>query len=98
MKQYIVTSKLPEEFTQEFLSLIPLQRAAVNRLMNKGIILTYAVAGDRSRLWITLEAESEADVIHNLSELPLIRFMRPEITELLFFHNLSFMLPHPSLN
>ena len=66
--------------------------------MNKGIILTYSLAADRGRLWITLEAESEVEVIQILSELPLIRFMRPEITELLFHHNLSFMLPHPSLN
>ena len=66
--------------------------------MNKGIILTYSLAADRGRLWITLEAESEVEVIQTLSELPLIRYMRPEIAELLFHHNLSFMLPHPSLN
>jgi hypothetical protein len=98
MKQFIVSSRLPEEFSQEFLSLIPLQRSTVNRLMSKGVILTYSVAADRTRLWVTLEAESEVDVIHVLSELPLIRFMRPEISELMFHHNLSFMLPHPSLN
>lgn len=98
MKQFLITSRLPEVFSEEFLSLIPEQRSTVNKLMGQGIILSYSLAADRSRTWIVMEAASEVDVIRYLSEFPLIKFMRPDIQELMFHHSLSFMLPNPSLN
>jgi muconolactone delta-isomerase len=98
MKQFMITSRLPEEFTREFLSRIPEQRSTVNRLLEEGTILSYSLSGDRSMLWTVLEAESEIDVLQVLAQFPLNRFMKSEITELLFHNSVSSLLPQPSLN
>ena len=98
MKQYLVYTALPSEFTEEFLSLIPEQRAMVNSLMRKGSILSYSLSADRSQLWIVMEAKSEISIIELLSEFPLIRFMKPEINELIFHNSIYVDIPKVSLN
>ena len=98
MKQFQITVQLPDEFSEEFISRIPAQRSMVNGLMRKGIILSYSLSMDRSRLWIVMEAESENNVIEILSRFPLIRYMAPEITELLFHNSVYINVPKVSLN
>ncbi|MCX6290770.1 MAG: hypothetical protein NT126_03300 [Bacteroidetes bacterium] len=98
MKQFMISIKLTDEFTEEFISLIPEQRAMVNSLMRKGIITSYSLASDRSKLWVVMEAESEINVIEVLSEFPLIGFMKPEIIELMFHNSIYVNIPKVSLN
>lgn len=90
--------QLPAELTEEFLSLIPKQRAMVNSLMRKGIIINYTLSSDRTQLWIVMDAESEINVIEILAEFPLIRFMKPEIHELMFHNSIYVDVPKVSLN
>jgi len=75
MHQFMVDITLPAELTEEFLELIPKQRTLVNQLFNQGKLTSYSLAIDRSKLWATIVAESEEDVVHILSLLPLRRFM-----------------------
>ena len=89
---------LPDIFSPRFISLIPEQRATVNEMMNEGTILSYALAEDRSKLWIVMSAKEEAEVLRNIARFPLARYMKPEIKELMFQHSATFILPEPSLN
>jgi len=98
MKQFMIYTRLPENLSEEFISLIPKHRAIVNALMRKGIIISYSLSADRSQLWIIMDAKSEINVIEVLSEFPLIRFMKPEINELMFHNSIYVNVPNLSLN
>jgi hypothetical protein len=98
MNTYMVVTKLPREITEEFISLIPKQRAQVNKLMDESKVLHYSLAIDRSLLWITIAAESETAVMDILSTFPLIDYMKPEIIELAFHNSISNELPKLIMN
>ncbi|MBL0103721.1 MAG: hypothetical protein IPP51_08160 [Bacteroidetes bacterium] len=98
MLQYMVTVTLPEVFSPRFVSLIPEQRAMVHEMMDEGVILNYSLSHNRTTLWITMIAKTEADVLHQISRFPLARYMKSEITELMFHHVAEFVMPEPSLN
>jgi len=98
MNQYMVNIDLPKEVNFEFISLIPHQRALVNKMMQEGTILSYALSSDRTKLWTTVLAESEDEVITIISKFPLIEYMRFEISELMFHQSVNLALPHISLN
>jgi len=98
MKQFMIDVTLPDNPTEDFFSLVPKQRAMINSLMRKGIIISYTLSRDRSQLWIVMDAESEINVIEVLAEFPLIHFMKPEIHELLFHNSMYINIPKVSLN
>ncbi|MSQ78784.1 MAG: hypothetical protein EXR21_03790 [Flavobacteriaceae bacterium] len=84
----MVSIRLPENFSPDFVELIPRQRAMVNELVDKGIIASYSLSIDRGRLWVVIQSSSEASVLDILSSFPLIAYMRFEIIPLMF-HNFS---------
>lgn len=84
MNKYMATILLPEDFSEEFISLIPQQRFAVNRLVDKNIILNYSLAADRSKLWIAFNAKDEDHVRRIIKRFPLFKFMKVNIEELMF--------------
>jgi muconolactone delta-isomerase len=98
MNPYMVIIKLPNELTEEFVLLIPKQRAHIDKLMDEGKILQYSLAADRSFLWVTIVAESEQAVMDVLSTFPLIGYMSPIITELAFHNSVSNELPKLIMN
>ena len=67
-------------------------------MMNEGLILNYALSEDRSKLWIVMFAKDEAEALKNISRLPLARYMKTEVKELMFQQTAAFILPEPSLN
>lgn len=89
---------LPEFISEEFVSLIPLQRSLVNRLMGRGIINSYSLSMDRGKIWAVVNAETERDAEKTVGAFPLVRFMRYEIHELAFNNNIAQVLPRFSLN
>lgn len=98
LKNYLVTTRLPDEPDEAFMLLIPKQRALVDLLLERGVIKSYSLSADRTMLWIVFHADSEIRVIKLLQTFPLISYMKPEITELMF-HNTSVAgLGQPSLN
>jgi muconolactone delta-isomerase len=86
MKQYIIDIQLPEVITEDFVSMIPDQRRVVDKLFLEGKIHLYSLAFDRSKLWVGMNAESEAEVWNILYTFPLIEYMNADIHELAF-HN-----------
>jgi hypothetical protein len=89
---------LPEIFTPKFYSLIPSQRALVNQLLEKRIILSYSLDMERKHLWVFLEAENDQGVMDILSTFPIIGEVKVDIHELAFFDNAPVHLPELIMN
>ncbi|MEY4926901.1 MAG: hypothetical protein RI894_1337 [Bacteroidota bacterium] len=97
--QYLVTITLPDEMTIDFMALVPTHRARINKLMQRGIILSYALNMERTRLWIIMNVKEEEEVDSLLHGLPLHPYFLNYDTHLLMFHNtVSGALPSISLN
>jgi hypothetical protein len=98
LRQFMVEFKLPEILTEDFISLIPEQRAKINALMDAGVIMCYTLNQERTRLWTVIVAKSDVAVMDVIAQFPLIVFMKPEISELTFHHQSSLVMPSISLN
>jgi hypothetical protein len=75
----MVDFTLPKVLSEEFLRQIPHQRAKVNKLFRDGKLVNYALSLDNSKIWATINANSELDVLQLVSQLPLTRFMQYKI-------------------
>ena len=98
MNEYMIIVRFATSFNEEFASLIPEQRAHINRFMEKGIITSYSLSADRGTLWVTLLATSVEAVEKTLRMMPLYKFMRYEIVELMFHNSPIFARMHLSMN
>ena len=98
MNEYMIIVRFATSFNEEFATLIPEQRAQINRLMEKGIITSYSLSADRGTLWVTLLATSVEAVEKTLRMMPLYKFMRYEIVELMFHNSPIFARMHLSMN
>jgi muconolactone delta-isomerase len=98
MNEYMIIVRFATSFNEEFASLIPEQRAQINRLMEKGIITSYSLSADRGTLWVTLLATSVEAVEITLRTMPLFKFMRYEIVELMFHNSPIYARMHLSMN
>ena len=98
MSEYMVTCDLPEVITEELMSLIPEQRAVVNKLFQTGVLTGYTLASDRTKLWITMLANDEEQVMETLAKMPVMPFLRVEIYPLAFHNAARVVLPALSLN
>lgn len=79
---------LPVPFAQEFISLVPEQRALINNLMNEKIVTSYAVSIEDGKLWTTMLAASEDEVVDILITFPIIDQVEYKISKLAF-HNIT---------
>ena len=91
--QYMVDFTLPKILSEEFLRLIPHQRAKVNRLFREGKLVNYALSLDNSKMWAVINANSELDVLELITEMPLTRFMKIHISMLTFFNSVDAEIP-----
>ncbi len=98
MSEFMVQAEFPNELTKLFFSLIPAQRKAVKRLFDKRQIQTYAMAFDKAKLWITINAYDITEAYEILAELPLIQFMKVNLYELTYNEQYSNKIPKLSLN
>ncbi|WP_435353180.1 hypothetical protein [Emticicia sp. SJ17W-69] len=98
MSQFMVEFELPNPFPEKLVIKIPSQRLVVNQLLEDGKIQSYALSIERDRLWCVVNAEDELEVIRIIGEFPLIDFMRPKITELMFNNAVVMRVPSFSLN
>ena len=97
MNQFMVEFALAE-FTEEFVRKVPVQRQKINELMEEGKILSYALAGDRSKLWCVVKAKDEFEVMEIIADFPLVNYMTPHISELMFNNIVALRIPLMSLN
>lgn len=97
-QHYLAEINLIDSFSTEFIQLIPEQRKLVDKLMNDGVIVSYALSMERKKIWVVFEAKDENAVLNTIYEFPLIRFMQPKIHELAFYDTIHNGFPHLSLN
>ena len=98
MNDYFIDIDLPHHFDQTFMALIPEQRAFINKMMNKGVISSYSLSMDRTKLWVTIKANTESEVEKLFGEFPLYEYMHGAIIPLMFHQGVNVALPQPSLN
>ncbi|HEX9957337.1 MAG TPA: muconolactone Delta-isomerase family protein [Fibrella sp.] len=97
MSQFMIEFSL-SSMDEAFMAKIPAQRAKINELMEQGHILSYSLAADRSKLWCIVNADSELEVMETIANFPLIDYMKPDISELMFNNVVSLRVPMFSLN
>jgi muconolactone delta-isomerase len=98
MMYYMVEIALPEAPDAQFFHLIPDQKAHVDQLMEEGTIRQYALSHDRTRLWVVTLASDEQEVWEILATFPMITYMKPALTPLMFADSVASLLPSFSLN
>ncbi len=91
MKKYQVTIQF--KMSDNFNELIPPHRTYINFLINKEVIDQYIVSMETQKVWITLNAESPAEVKKLLRKSPLYRFWVYEINELFIWDGQHYRLP-----
>jgi len=84
-------------FSLEMQEQIPRQRMIVDKLFNQGVLITYTLAADRSKLWIVLQAESESELLQYIESLPMTKYCDYNYSEIMF-HDSSMFIPSISLN
>ena len=98
MNEYMIIIRFITSFNEEFVDLLPNQRIQINRLMEKGIITSYSLSADRGTLWVTLLATSLEAVEKTLRMMPLFKFMRYDVIELMFHNSPVHAQMHFSMN
>lgn len=98
MNEYMIIIRFTASFTDEFIALLPNQRRQINHLMEKRIITSYSLSADRGTLWITLLATSQEAVEKTLRMMPLFKYMRYDIVELMFHNSPVHENMHLSMN
>lgn len=98
MNQYMVEFDLPTVIDEDFASQIPAQRLKVEEMMSQGFLLSYSLSVDRQKLWCIFKADSELEVLESIAQFPLIKYMTPMITELMFHNMVTTRIPLFSLN
>jgi muconolactone delta-isomerase len=96
--QFMVEFTMPSELPEAFINTIQQQRDAVNKLLNEGKILTYALSLENSRLWAVFSVVSEAELMELVYDLPLTHFMKVKVHELTFYNTAHPFTPAFSMN
>ncbi len=98
MHKYMVTITLPGYFTQEYMALIPRQRAMIVEMLSSGKLSSFSLNKDRSMAWMVATCK-DADALQTLlGKFPMHSYFEYEINELIL-HDTQFMgLPKLVLN
>jgi hypothetical protein len=51
---FMASIALPSDPPEEFFSVIPAQRMHIDQMIRKGVVTSYSLSLDGSRLWVTL--------------------------------------------
>jgi hypothetical protein len=98
LEVFQVHIKLPEIFSTRFAALIPRQYEKVNELLEKRVILNYALDMNRVNLWVTIQAKDQIEAMDILATFPIIKYVKVEIFELAFFDAAPIGLPELIMN
>lgn len=89
---------LPDDFSSDFVDIIPAQREMVNNLLNMGVITSYSLSGSRRTLWVIITADTEDEARIIADAFPIRPFVTYDIEDLLFSANAIIEIPNNSLN
>jgi len=98
MQQYMADITLPEYLTEDFMQLIPQQRSFINTMFERGIIISYSLTMDRSKLWVTFYTATSDEVESIIRKFPISDYITYKVYDLAFHNSMSTMMPAVSLN
>ncbi|MDX2305544.1 MAG: hypothetical protein NW226_22215 [Microscillaceae bacterium] len=99
MNQYMIEIELPRIFDEEFLATVPKQVEQVSLFIAQSKINSYSLSLSQSKLWTTITADSEMEVLEILASLPLYKWMTFKIHNLMFnYQTKPTIFPPISLN
>jgi hypothetical protein len=98
MNKFMVEMDLPSPLTVDFVSQIPAQQYAVEKLMTAGLIVSYSLSLEHSKLWIIMIADTDDELAKLLGTLPLTPFMKSKWYALAFSNIGTFHMPQMILN
>lgn len=84
-------------FNLEMEEMIPRQRLVVDRLFDQGVLITYTLAADKSKLWAVIQADSESELLSYIESFPMTNYSDYTYNEVMF-HDSSQFIPSISLN
>jgi muconolactone delta-isomerase len=94
----MVTISLPAFQTQEFMALIPKQRAMIVELLASGRLSSFCLGKNRDKAWLIASCKDQ-DALHNmLRKFPMHKFFEYEVTELVIYDTEFMGLPKMVLN
>ena len=98
MKKFMIEIDFIFPLSQDFVELIPRQRALINKLMKSGIIINYSLSMDRNKLWVILQSISEAEASRIVQSFPIIDFVQFSVHGLMFHNSNATLTPQFWLN
>jgi muconolactone delta-isomerase len=98
MHKYMVTITLPTYFTEEYMKLIPRQRAMIVELLSTGKLSSFSLNRERTIAWMVASCKDEEALQVMLGKFPMHDYFEYQISELIL-HDTQFMgLPKVVLN
>lgn len=98
MRKFMITLTLPSYFTDEFVKLIPKQRAQVMRLLTEGKLASFSLSAERTQVWMVVNAKDEDAAESLLESFPMYDYFDYEIIELAMYDVQHLGLPQLMLN
>jgi len=98
MEMFMVEIGLPYYKDEEFMALIPRQREQIGTLLQTGIITSFSLNQERTKIWLVMAAQNEDSAMKVIEQLAMNKFMDIEIQSLLAFDRAAFSLPPLVMN
>ena len=95
--QFMAEFTMPDILSEEFMELLPYQRAVVHKLFSEGQLANYALSYDNAKIWAIFNANSEMEVMEMIADFPIAPFLQVDIS-LLDIYNFNTASPVFSLN
>lgn len=89
---------LPYYKDEEFMALIPRQREQIGTLLQTGIITSFSLNQERTKIWLVMAAQNEDAAMKVIEQLAMYKFMDVELQSLLAFDRAAFSLPPLVMN
>jgi muconolactone delta-isomerase len=98
MNKFMVTLSFPGIFSEDFITLIPRQRAMIVKLLSNGKLANFSLNEHRTSAWMVVNAKSLEDVERLLERFPMRDYFTATV-EKLVLHDTAFMgMPKLVLN
>jgi muconolactone delta-isomerase len=98
MEKFMVTLSFPPFISDDFIALIPRQRAMIVKMLSSGKLANFSLNDQRTNAWMVVNAKTEEEVEQLLERFPMYEYFQFEI-ERLILHDTAFMgLPKVVLN
>ena len=78
--QYMVDFTFKGALSEEFFDLIPYQRVVINKFLQQGKLVSYALSIENGKVWAIFNANTESEVQQMINKLPLLKFMDVEVS------------------